>query len=320
MRTFLLKRVTTFVATLAVASLLVFAVLELLPGNVAQVILGDTATPESLAALEHRLGLDRPAAERYLGWVGGLLRGQTALSHAYDTPTAELILERLQVTLPLAAMAMALTVALALALGIHAAAHHGRPGGVGVMAASQLGIAIPNFWLAILLILVFAVKLQLVGAGGFPGWREDEGGGIVAGLVALALPAVSLAAVQAAILARMTRSAVLEAMHEDFVRTARAKGLDRRAVLRRHVLRNAMIPVLTVMGLQLANLIAGTIVIENVFVLPGIGRLVFQAIANRDLVVVRDVVMFLVAIVVTINFAVDLLYALVDPRLRAADA
>ena len=177
-----------------------------------------------------------------------------------------------------------------------------------------------NFWLAILLILVFAVKLQWVGAGGFPGWREDEGGGIVAGLVALVLPAVSLAAVQAAILARMTRSAVLEAMHEDFVRTARAKGLDRRAVLRRHVLRNAMIPVLTVMGLQLANLIAGTIVIENVFVLPGIGRLVFQAIANRDLVVVRDVVMFLVAIVVTINFAVDLLYALVDPRLRAADA
>lgn len=320
MPTFLLKRVTTFVATLAVASLLVFAVLELLPGNVAQVILGDTATPESLAALEHRLGLDRPAAERYLGWVGGLLRGQTALSHAYDTPTAELILERLQVTLPLAAMAMALTVALALALGIHAAAHHGRRGDVGVMAASQLGIAIPNFWLAILLILVFAVKLQWVGAGGFPGWREDEGGGIVAGLVALALPAVSLAAVQAAILARMTRSAVLEAMHEDFVRTARAKGLDRRAVLRRHVLRNAMIPVLTVMGLQLANLIAGTVVIENVFVLPGIGRLVFQAIANRDLVVVRDVVMFLVAIVVTINFAVDLLYALVDPRLRAADA
>ncbi len=317
---YLLKRVATFAATLAVASLLVFAVLELLPGNVAQVILGETATPESLAALEQKLGLDRPAAERYLVWVGGLLRGQTALSQAYDTPTAELIAERLQVTLPLATMAMALTVALALALGIHAAAHHGRAGDVGVMAASQVGIAIPNFWLAILLILLFAVKLQWVSAGGFPGWREDEGGGLVAGLVALLLPAVSLAAVQAAILARMTRSAVLEAMREDFVRTARAKGLARGATLRRHVLRNAMIPVLTVMGLQLANLVAGTIVVENVFVLPGIGRLVFQAIANRDLVVVRDVVMFLVALVVAINFAVDLLYALVDPRLRPSDA
>ncbi|MCZ7560736.1 MAG: ABC transporter permease [Burkholderiaceae bacterium] len=317
---YLLKRVATFAATLAVASLLVFAVLELLPGNVAQVILGETATPESLAALEQKLGLDRPAAERYLAWVGGLLRGQTALSQAYDTPTAELIAERLQVTLPLATMAMALTVALALALGIHAAAHHGRAGDVGVMAASQVGIAIPNFWLAILLILLFAVKLQWVSAGGFPGWREDEGGGLVAGLVALLLPAVSLAAVQAAILARMTRSAVLEAMREDFVRTARAKGLTRGATLRRHVLRNAMIPVLTVMGLQLANLVAGTIVVENVFVLPGIGRLVFRAIANRDLVVVRDVVMFSVALVVAINFAVDLLYALVDPRLRPSDA
>ncbi|MCL4185156.1 MAG: ABC transporter permease [Burkholderiaceae bacterium] len=320
MRLFLLKRFATFAATLAVASLLVFAVLELLPGNVAQVILGESATPEALAALEHKLGLDRPAVARYLAWTGGLLRGETAPSHAWDVPTAELIAERLQVTLPLAVMAMALTVVLALALGVYAAARHGHLGDVGVMAASQVGIAIPNFWLAILLILLFAVKLQWVGAGGFPGWREDEGGGLGAALGALLLPAVSLAAVQAAILARMTRSAVLEAMREDFVRTARAKGLSRRATLYRHVLRNAMIPVLTVMGLQFANLIAGTIVVENVFVLPGIGRLVFQAIANRDLVVVRDVVMLLVALVVAINFVVDLLYALIDPRLRPSDA
>jgi peptide/nickel transport system permease protein len=320
MRLFLLKRFATFAATLAVASLLVFAVLELLPGNVAQVMLGESATPEALAALESKLGLDRPAAARYLAWTGGLLRGQTAPSHAWEVPTAELIVERLQVTLPLAVMAMVLTVALALTLGIYAAARHGRLGDAGVMAASQLGLAIPNFWLAILLILLFAVKLQWVGAGGFPGWREDDGGGLRAGLVALLLPAVSLAAVQAAILARMTRSAVLEAMREDYVRTARAKGLSRRATLYRHVLRNAMIPVLTVMGLQFANLIAGTIVVENVFVLPGIGRLVFQAIANRDLVVVRDVVMLLVALVVAINFVVDLLYAAVDPRLRPGDA
>jgi peptide/nickel transport system permease protein len=315
---FLLKRLATFVATLAVASVVVFAVLELLPGNAAEVILGDTATPEAVAALEAQLGLDRPPLQRYLDWVGGLLRGETARSISYDTPTAELLAERLRVTLPLALMAMALTVVLAITLGVYAAARHHRLGDVGVMTLSQLGMAIPNFWFAILLILLFAVQLQWVGAGGFPGWTEDEGGGLLEGLRALLLPALSLALVQAAILARVTRSAVLDVMREDYVRTARAKGLSRRQALLRHVLRNAMIPVLTVAGLQFANLVTGTIVVESVFVLPGIGRLVFQAISNRDLVVVRDVVMLLAAVVVLVNLVVDLLYAVVDPRLRHA--
>ena len=318
MGVFLLKRLATFLATLAVASVLVFAVLELLPGNAAEVILGDTATPESLAALQAKLGLDRPPLQRYADWVGGLLQGQTAQSISYDTPTAELIAERMRVTLPLAVLSMALTVVLALALGIYAASRHNGLGDVGVMAASQVGIAIPNFWFAILLILLFAVKLQWVSAGGFPGWTEDDGGGLWEGLQALILPSIALALVQAAILARVTRSAVLEVMREDFVRTARAKGLTRRQALWRHVLRNAMIPVVTIMGLQFANLITGTIVVENVFVLPGIGRLVFQAINNRDLVVVRDVVMLLAAVVVIVNFLVDVLYALIDPRLRRA--
>jgi peptide/nickel transport system permease protein len=313
---FLLKRLLAFFTTLAVASALVFAVLELLPGNAAEIILGETATPEAVAALETRLGLDRPPLLRYTQWVGGLLQGETARSIGYDTPTAELLAERLRVTLPLALMAMALTVVLALGLGVYAASRHGRAGDVGVMALSQLGIAIPNFWFAILLILLFAVKLQWVGAGGFPGWTADEGGSPAEALKALALPALSLALVQAAILARVTRSAVLDVMREDFVRTARAKGLSRRAALWKHVLRNALIPVLTVAGLQFANLVTGTIVVENVFVLPGVGRLVFQAISNRDLVVVRDVVMFLAAVVVFVNFVVDVLYAVVDPRLR----
>ncbi len=327
MSVFLFKRLATFLATLVVASALVFAVLELLPGNVAQVMLGETATPESIASLEKKLGLDRPPAQRYGLWITGLLQGHTVNSFSYDTPTAELIAERLQVTVPLAALAMLLTTVLALSLGIFAASRHNQLGDVGVMAASQLGIAIPSFWFAILLILLFAVKLQWVSAGGFPGWAgdgDDDGGlsllTVAQGLRSLLLPAISLALVQAAILARVTRSAVLEVMREDFVRTARAKGLSRRATLWRHVLRNAMIPVLTIMGLQFANLITGTIVVENVFVLPGIGRLVFQAIANRDLVVVRDVVMLLVAVVVVVNFAVDVLYALVDPRLQASDA
>jgi len=184
------------------------------------------------------------------------------------------------------------------------------------MAVSQIGIAIPNFWFAILLILVFAVKLQWFSAGGFPGWSADDGGGPGPALKALLLPAVALAVVQAAILARITRSAVLDVLREDFVRTARAKGLSQRQVLWRHVLRNAFVPVLTVMGLQFANLLTGTVVIENVFSLPGLGRLVFQAIANRDLIVVQNVVMLLAAAVIVINFVVDVLYAVIDPRLK----
>ena len=317
---FVLKRLAGFVATLAVASVVVFSALELLPGNAAEVILGDTATPEAVAALQSQLGLDRPAATRYLHWVSGLLQGETARSIGYDTPTAQLLAERLQVTLPLALLAMALTVVLALSAGIYAAARHHKLGDVGVMAVSQLGIALPNFWFAILLILLFAVHLQWVGAGGFPGWTAAQGGGLWPGLKALLLPALSLALVQAAILARMTRSALLDVMREDHVRTARAKGLSRRQALRRHVLRNAMIPVLTVAGMQFANLVTGTIVVENVFVLPGVGRLIFQAVNNRDLVVVRDVVMVLAAVVVLVNLLVDLLYAVVDPRLRRVAA
>ena len=314
---FVFRRLLSFVLTLLATSVVVFAVLELLPGNAAQVILGETATAESLAAMEDKLGLNQPAATRYLNWMGGLLQGQTGLSISYDTPTGQLMAERLQVTLPLALMAMGLTVLLALSLGMYAASQQNKAGDVGVMTLSQLGLALPNFWLAILLILLFAVHLEWVSAGGFPGWSVDDGGGVGEGIKALLLPAMALAAVQTAILTRVTRSAVLDMLGEDFVRTARAKGLSRRQVLWRHVLRNAMIPVVTVMGLQFGNLITSAIVIENVFVLPGIGRLIFQAIANRDLVVVRDVVMLLASLVMLINLFVDVLYAWIDPRLKA---
>ncbi len=317
---FVLRRLLSFVLTLMATSVVVFAVLELLPGNAAQVILGETATPESIAAMEDKLGLNQPAGTRYMNWMGGMLQGQTGLSISYDTPTAQLMTERMQVTLPLAVMAMGLTVALALALGIYAASQQNKAGDVGVMTLSQLGLALPNFWLAILLILLFAVHLEWVSAGGFPGWSEEDGGGLGEGIKALLLPAMALAAVQTAILTRVTRSAVLDTLREDFVRTARAKGLTRRQVLWGHVLRNAMIPVLTVMGLQFGNLITSAIVIENVFVLPGIGRLIFQAIANRDLIVVRDVVMLLAALVILINFCIDVLYAWIDPRLKAGHA
>ena len=313
---FLLRRFATFVATLLAASVVIFAVQGVLPGNAAEVMLGATATPEAVRSLSHQLGLDRPAPVRYARWVAGLVRGDLGTSVAYDTPVAQLIGERLVVTAPLALMAMALTTVLALTLGLYAASRHNGPGDVGVMAASQIGIAIPNFWFAILLILVFSVKLRWFSAGGFPGWSAADGGGPAAAFRALLLPAVALAVVQAAILARITRSSVLDVLREDFVRTARAKGLSRRQVLWRHVLRNAFVPVLTVMGLQFANLLTGTVVIENVFSLPGLGRLVFQAIANRDLIVVQNVVMLLAAAVIVINFVVDVLYAVIDPRLK----
>ncbi len=316
MSVFLLGRLAAFAATLLAASALVFGVLELLPGNVAQTMMGADAPPEAVRALAAELGLDRPAPARYVDWLRGLAAGEAGTSHAYGTPVAELIAERLRVTVPLALLAMALTALVAVAAGVYAASRHRRAGDLGMMALTQLGVAVPSFWFAIVLILVFAVKLRWFPAGGFPGWEDGAG----PALKALLLPALALAVVQAAILARITRSAVLDVLREDFVRTARAAGLSRGAALRRHVLRNAAVPVLTVMGLQFAELLAGTVVIENVFYLPGLGRLVFQSIANRDLVVVRDCVLLLAAMVVAVNFAVDVLSAAIDPRLRGARA
>ena len=315
MSVFILRRLLTLVATLAGASLIIFLVLDALPGNAADMLMGADASPDAVRALTVKLGLDQPLLYRYTHWIHGLVTGDLGNSYAYDTPVAGLIAERLALTIPLAVMSMIITVALALAAGVYSAANHNRLGDVGVMTMTQFGIAIPNFWFAILLILLFSVKLQWLSAGGFAGWDD----GIASGLRSLLLPAVSLAVVQAAILARVTRSAVLEVLREDFVRTARAKGLSRRAVLWGHVLRNAMIPVMTVMGLQFANLLAGTIVIENVFYLPGLGRLIFQSIANRDLIVVRNCVMLLAAMVVVVNFVVDILYAAIDPRIKTGD-
>lgn len=318
---FLFKRILTLIATLAATSVIVFAVLEILPGNAAQVLMGPDADPAAVAAKATELGLDQPALARYLDWMSGLLRGDMGDSYTYGSPVSELIAERLLLTVPLAILAMLLTTVIALAVGVFAASRHNSMGDVGLMTLAQIGIAIPNFWFAILLILLFSVKLQWLSAGGFDGWYFDDGvlAGLWDGLRALILPAFALAVVQAAILARFTRSAVLEVLREDFVRTARAKGLSRRATLWGHVLRNAMIPVITVMGLQFAELLAGTIVIENVFYLPGLGRLIFQSIANRDVIVVRNCVMLLAAMVVIVNFFVDVLYAVIDPRVKASE-
>ena len=308
-----LRRLVSLGLSLVVASLLIFLTLQVVPGDPASYMLGLNASPETVAALRAELGLDAGPVARYLAWVGGMLTGDFGISYTYRTPVAGMVLDRLQVSLPLALMALALSTAIAFPVGIWAASRRGTAVDAGVMGATQLGVAVPNFWFAMLLVLVFAVKLRWVSAGGFPGWQA----GLLPGLRALALPAIALALPQASILARVMRSSLIDTLNEDFVRTARAKGLSRGQALRRHALRNALIPVLTIIGLQFSFLLAGAIIIENVFFLPGLGRLVFQAISQRDLIVVQSVVMLLVLAVIAVTYLVDLAYAWVDPRLRS---
>lgn len=312
MTPYLLKRILIGLLTLVFASMVVFAMLEIVPGDPARVMLGMNASEDAIQALREQMGLNQPLLMRYLAWLGGLLTGDFGRSYTYSVPVIDLVKERLVVSLPLALIALFLSTVIAIPVGLFAAARRGRASDTTIMGATQLGVAIPNFWFALLLVYIFAVGLKLVPAGGFPGW----GAGIWPALKALILPAIALALPQAAILARVTRSALLDVLNEDYIRTARAKGLPTRKVMWRHALRNAMIPVLTIMGLQFSFLLAGTIIIENVFYLPGLGRLIFQAITQRDLIVVESVVMLLCATVILVNLLVDLSYAVVDPRLR----
>lgn len=309
---YVLARFASLILSLIVASLVIFAVIEIIPGDPAAFMLGVNARPDTIAALRTEMGLDASVPTRYLNWVTGMVQGDFGQSYTYRTPVAGMIADRVWVSLPLALYALILSTLIAFPAGIYAASRRGRPGDMAVMGATQLGVAIPNFWFAMLLVLVFAINLRWFSAGGFPGWDR----GFWAGVKALTLPAIALALPQAAILARVMRSSLLDMLGEDFVRTARAKGLSRRQALWRHALRNAMIPVLTIIGLQFSFLLAGGIIIEQVFFLPGLGRLIFQAISSRDLIVVESVVMLLVFAVIVVNFAVDLAYALVDPRLR----
>ena len=311
---YILRRLVALVLTLLAAALVIFLVLEVLPGDPAAVTLGLNASPEALNALHAEMGLDKPASLRFLLWLGGLATGDLGLSYTYRVPVAQLIAERMAVTLPLAVLAILIAILIGMPLGVLAASRHGKMADAGVMAFAQAGLAIPNFWFGLLLVLVFAVGLGWLPANGFPGWQA----GLGVALKSLAMPALALALPQAAIIARVTRSAMLDTLQEAFVRTARAKGLSEGVTMRRHALRNALIPVVTILGLQFSVLIAGAIIIENVFALPGLGRLVFQAIAQHDLIVVKDLVMLFAGLAILINFAVELLYGLIDPRLRQA--
>jgi len=308
---YVLGRLISLVISLIVASIVIFAVIEVIPGDPAAFMLGVNARPDTIAALRAEMGLDQPVSLRYFDWVTGMLQGDFGRSWTYKTPVADLISDRIWVSLPLAIYALFLSTIIAFPAGIYAASRRGGAGDITIMGATQLGVAIPNFWFAMILVLLFAINLRWFSAGGFPGWDNP-----LQAIKSLTLPAIALALPQAAILARVMRSSLLDMLGEDFIRTARAKGLSRRQALWRHAVRNALIPVLTIIGLQFSFLLAGGIIIEQIFFLPGLGRLIFQSISARDLIVVESVVMLLVFVVILVNFAVDIAYAAVDPRLR----
>jgi len=309
---FFLRRLLGFAATLLVAALVIFVLLDLLPGDPAQFMLALNATPESVALLRQQMGLDVPAPQRFVSWIWGMLGGDFGMSYTQRAPVGELIWGRLGVTVPLSLLAMGLSMAIGLPLGILAARRRGKALDTSIMIVAQTGIAVPGFWLGMLLVLAFAVNLRWLPPGGFTPWDEDAG----AALRGLILPSLALALPQASILARVMRTALVDVTGQDFIRTARAKGLTMGEAVWRHGVRNALLPVLTILGLQFAFLIAGTIIVENVFYLPGLGRLINTAISERDLILVRGATMILIIAVTLTMLLTDLAYGLVDPRLR----
>jgi peptide/nickel transport system permease protein len=310
----LLRRTLVLVLTLVLASWVVFAFMALLPGDPAEVALGLGATPEAVAATRQRFGTDRPALVQYWDWVSGLPAGDFGRSYVSDALIGPQIGDRLQVTLWLVVTATVLSLLGAVPLGVLAAVRHRQVSGALLSGISQVAVAVPSFLAGILLISLFAVQLGWLPSGGWTVPAEDP----VQFLRRLALPALSLALVQGAVLTRYVRSAVLEVLREDYLRTARAKGLTAPRALARHGLRNAAVPVVTVLGLQLATLLVGAVVVERVFVLPGLGSLLLDGTANRDLLLVQGVVMVLVVAVLLVNYLVDVLYTVLDPRLRAS--
>ncbi|MGF9660448.1 ABC transporter permease [Arthrobacter crystallopoietes] len=310
----LLINLARFAVTYVAATVLVFLFMRAIPGDPAQIALGVNATPELLARTRAEFGTDRPLIVQYFDWALGLPFGDFGTSYVTRQDISPLVLDRVQVSLILVVLAMIVALLIAIPFGTLAAVKHRSPGGILVSGLSQLGVAVPNFLAGILLVVVFAVGLGWFPANGWTPPGQDFGD--FASRVAL--PVLALASVQGAILTRYVRSAVMEVMSEDYLRTARAKGLGKMEALFKHGLRNASIPVLTVTSVQLAALIIGAVVIERVFVIPGLGSMLLDAVGNRDLLTVQSVVMVLVAITLIINLVVDVLYTVLDPRIRKA--
>src|SRR4051794_1438546 len=306
------KRLGGMLLVLLLVSLLSFAIIALVPGDPAAAFADASATPEQLARLRHELGLDLPLGEQMLAWYGRLLHGDLGRSILLRRSVGQALLERLPVTLSLAAIALVIAVAAGVAAGTLAAVYRARWPDQSVMVAALLGLSVPDFWLGLMLIFFFGVRLGWLPTGGFVPPEQDFAGW----LRSIALPAATLAAVQIGFIARMTRASVLDVLHQDFIRTANAKGLRRRAVLMRHALPNAVVPILTVAGIVAGSLLGGAVIVEQVFSIPGVGRLIVGAILSRDYPVIQGGLLFLAAIYLFVNFAVDLLYAAADPRIR----
>ncbi|MBS3735935.1 MAG: ABC transporter permease [Candidatus Bipolaricaulota bacterium] len=309
---YLTRKFTALVLTLILVSLAIFLVLRFLPGDPAQLVLGINASPESLAQLRSELGLNEPLHVQYLNWMKGLLTGNLGDSIFYEKSVGSLIASRLAVTLPLTFLATLLSIIIALPLGILAAINHRQPGDFGIIVFSQLGISVPAFWLGILGLLLFSVKLNLLPSGGFIEWGANPLGAIRS----LTLPVVTLAIIQSAALTRMTRSSALDVLSQDYVTAARGRGLPEVRVLSKHVLSNSLISIITLIGLQVGQLLAGAVIVESVFHLPGLGRLLILAVEQRDLQLVQGIVTILVGAIITINYLVDLTYGILDPRIR----
>ncbi|MDR7545375.1 MAG: ABC transporter permease [Armatimonadota bacterium] len=306
---FVAQRLLGAALTMLLATTLVFGALLLVPGDPAQTILGLEASPEALRALRHALGLDRPPVQRYVEWVGRVARGDLGTSIRYGRPVRELIGARLSLTLPLVLLSMALAAGLGTLLGSVAARSEGRRLDLTVSGFALTGLILPSFWVGLMLILVFSARLHALPSGGFPGWQHPG-----RAAVHLILPIATLALARAALMTRIVRGSLLEVLHEDYTRTARAKGLAERAVIIRHALRNAAIPIVTVLGLEFAQLLTAGVVVEAVFALPGLGTLVLTGIEARDYPLVQGVVLVLAGMIVGLNLLTDLLYGMLDPR------
>ncbi len=309
---YIVRRFGTAVISIVLASVLVFSALLAVPGDPAEIILGLSASPEALAALREKLGLNVPPVQRYLNWLGGIVQGDFGESLNYQRPVGALIRDRLAVSVPLALGAALIAGLLALPLGIVAALRRGTVADPVITAASQIGAAIPSFWLGLMMILLFAVELGWLPAAGYVPWDRDPLGT----LRSLLLPVLALGLGQAAIMTRMTRAAMIEVLSQDYIRTARAKGLPQRRVVLIHGLRNALVTLVTILGLSLSNVFIGSIIIEQVFALPGLGRLALTAIGNRDFPLLQGEILIYASTIVLLSFLVDISYGLLDPRIR----
>lgn len=314
MSTYLIQRIAQTIPVLILASMVVFVFLRLVPGDPAVTLAGPDATPEIVAAVREQIGLNRPLPLQYVIWLQNVVQGDLGRSYINGQPIAQLIGTALPATIELTLAALVLAVVVGVPTGIVSAVRHQGPVDRTLTAGNALALGIPNFWLAILLILGFSVWLRWLPPGGRVAFADDPG----TAWRFLALPAVTLFPSIGAAVSRFTRAAMLEVLHEDYIRTARAKGLSGWVVITRHALRNALIPVITFLGMQLGRLIGGAVIIENVFAWPGVGRLILLGVLNRDYAVVQGVLLLLVMLFVVINLVVDLLYGVCDPRVRLA--